>query len=357
MKKILLCLAAVLVVTLAGCGAEAAPQQTQPAAAAAVQTEPTVAEMEPTEPVYTGTPYLKASSVMLSVVGETDDIYVGVIPREEVTFESDDETVVTFDGGVLTAVGVGETTVRAIYRDKTVECKAGCLAATEEELRALPKDVLQSPKRLPPEIDMESPCEDFVDAVIIGDSITLYMFQWESKYDYLGEVQYLTRGGVSLNGFVLRFKNAYYRGQEMYLEDAIAATGAKKVYIMMGQNDLSSKARVKIMDNWVTLLGRIREKAPDVEIYMESCIPELSEFLTDNEKNERIFAYNETLREFAKENDCRFIDLCYYIVDHQGKMPHRYNQGNYHINEEGCYVWMQMLRFYAELENEGGILQ
>lgn len=362
MRRFLCCvLAALMIVLSAGCGS--GPAQQTPAETAAV-TEPAakaetpvVTEPAQTEPVFTGTPYLKASGVMLSIVGETDDLYVGVVPREEVTFESDDETVVTFEGGVLTAVGVGETTVRAIYGDKTVECKAGCLAADEAELKTLGKEVLRSPKRLPPVIDMENPCTDFTDAVIIGDSITLFMFQWEQKYDYLGEVQYLTRGGVSLNGFVLRFKNVFYRGQEMYLEDAIAATGAKKVYIMMGQNDLASKARGKIMDNWNILLERIREKAPDVEIYFQSCIPEFQEDYEVDDKNPRIFAYNDQLREFARENGDHFIDLRYYIEDHQGRMPQCYSQGNYHMNEQGCYVWMQMLRFYAQLEKEGGILQ
>jgi len=205
-------------------------------------------------------------------------------------------------------------------------------------------------------VDMEEPCTDFAEAAIIGDSITYFMFQWETKYDYLGEVTFLARGGVSLNGFVGYFKNIYYRGHEMHLEDAIAQSGVKKIYVMLGQNDLTSKARVKIMDNWVILLDRIREKCPDVEIYLQSCIPELSEDDELNEKNQRIFDYNDTLHEFGRENGCKFIDLEYYITDHQGKLPYEYSQGNYHMNETGCYTWMQILRFYAQLEKEGGDL-
>ena len=358
MKKILSGLLAVLLLLgCTGCSGEASA----PAEAAVVSDSPGAAvsaepAAETTESVYDGSLFLKASSVTLSVVGETDDIYLGMIPREEITFESDDESIVTFENGVLTAVGVGNTTVRAIYRNQQVECAAGCLAQTQEELEAMDLDVLRQPKRLPPVVDMASECTDFAEAAIIGDSITYFMFQWESKYDYLGEVTFLARGGVSLNGFILHSKNVYYRGKEMYLEDAIAQSGVKKAYIMLGQNDLSSKARTKIMDNWVILLDRIREQSPDVEIYIQSCIPEVSENDKANEKNLRIFEYNDTIREFAKENDCRFIDLQYYIEDHQGKMPECYSQGNYHMNEAGCCAWMQILRFYAQYENEGGIL-
>lgn len=359
MKRILCCVLAVLTLLgTAGCAAKEPVAETTEAAAETTQMpETTEATTVPTEPVYEGSLFLKASSVNLSLVGDTEDIYLGLIPKEAVTWESDDESVVTFQDGVLTATGVGSTTVRAIYRDQVVECKAGCLANTQEELLQLPEEVLRAPRRLPPAIDLTSECTELDEATIIGDSITYFLFQWESRYDYMGKVQFLAKGGVSLNGFVLRFKNISYRGREMNLEDAIAASGVKKAFIMMGQNDISSKARVKVMENWTILLERIREKAPDVEIYIQSCIPERSTEAKTNEKNERIYTYNETLRQFAKDNGCKFIDLEYYIKDHVDKMPVGYSQGNYHMNEQGCLAWMQILRFYAEYENEGGILE
>lgn len=361
MKKLLyVILTTLLVLGLCGCSSEEiAAKTTAPPTTAAVETTvpATEAAILPAEETFTSSVFLKASAVTLSVIGETDDIYLGTVPREDVTFESDDKSIVTFENGVLTAVGVGSTTVRAIYGDQTVECAAGCLAATQEELLTLDEATLRSPKRLPPVVDLESACTDFAEACIIGDSITYFMFQWESKYDCLGEVTFLARGGISLNGFIQRAKNVYYRGKELSPEDAIAQSGVKKAYIMLGQNDLSSKARTKVFENWVILLDRIREKSPDVEIYIQSCIPERSTEAADNSKNEHIYEYNRTLREFAKENGCKFIDLEYYIRDHVDKMPDGYSQGNYHMNEAGCLAWMQVLRFYTQYENQGGILE
>lgn len=360
MKRILCCLlAALMLLGMVGCGSEqTVTETTAPVPETSVQTQPvTEATTEPTEPVYEGSLFLKASSVDLSVVGDTEDIYLGLIPEEAVTFESDDESVVTFENGVLTAVGVGKTTVRAIYQDQVVECKAGCLAATREELLQLPEEILRTPRRLPPELDLEAPCTELDEATIIGDSITYFLFQWENKYDYMGKVQFLTKGGVSLNGFVLRFKNINYRGREMNLEDAIAASGVKKAFIMLGQNDISSKAYVKIMDNWEILLGRIKEKSPDVEVYIQSSIPRRNSESTTNEMNERIYGYNQELRQFALDNGCKFIDLEYYIRDHADKMAVCYSQGDYHMNEQGCLVWMKLLRYYTQYENQGGILE
>ena len=161
---------------------------------------------------------------------------------------------------------------------------------------------------------------------------------------------------MSLNGFVKRFKNIYYRGAEMNLEDAIAATGRKNVYLMLGSNDLSSKARTIVMDNWAILLERIREKSPDVNIYLQSSIPEYTFDDSLQEKNQMIADYNEQVRQFAAENGCHFIDLGYYIRDHKDRMPEMYSQGNYHMNEAGCLAWMQILRFYREYELNGGTL-
>lgn len=363
MKRFLSCLLAlVLTFSLCSCAAPTTPAETpDPAQTETAPTEADGVPLQSETPAETAAPregslFLNVSSINLSLVGDSEDIYLGMIPREDVTFESDDTSVVTFENGILTATGVGTTTVRAVYLDRQVECTAGCLAETQEELDALDPEILSAPKRLPPVVDLETECTYFDNSAIVGDSITYFMFQWESKNNYLGDILFLARGGVSLNGFVKRFKNIYYRGSEIWLEKAIEQSGVDRVYIMLGQNDLSSKARTIVMDNWVILLDRIRELNPDIQIYLQSCIPEYASDHSLDQKNDRIETYNETLREFARENDCHFIDLAYYIRDQYDRMPQIYSQGNYHMNEAGCLIWMQILRFYAQYELEGGDL-
>ena len=311
-----------------------------------------------------GSLFLKVSSITFSLVGECEDIYLGVIPQELVTWESEDPSVVSVENGVLTANGVGTTTIRATYADRQATCTAGCLAETQEELDSLGYETLCTPKRLPPEVDLEEPCTYFDNAAIVGDSITYFLLQWEAKTNYLGDILFLARGGASLNGFVLRSKNIYYRGSECNLENAIAESQVERVYFLLGSNDVSgSTLRPRLMDNWNTLLGRIREKSPDVEIVLMSNIPLYDEEprLTYNdqkvkEHNDRIIEYNATLKQFAQDNGCLFLDLYCYVEDHCGRMPEIYNQGSYHMNEAGCLNWMKVLRFYAQYESEGGTL-
>ena len=88
--------------------------------------------------------FLKVSSITFSLVGESDDIYLGLVPRELVAWESEDAGIVSVEGGVLTAKGVGTTTIRATYNDRQVSCAASCLAQTQEELTKLANVRIQS---------------------------------------------------------------------------------------------------------------------------------------------------------------------------------------------------------------------
>lgn len=360
-------LLAATILSLCGCAtASTSPQTTQtPTETAAVESsaaETQTAALETEPQVLEGSLFLKVSSITFSLVGESDDIYLGLIPRELVTWESEDPSVISVENGVLTATGVGTTTIRAVYGDCQASCTAGCLAATQEELDGLDPEILSAPKRLPPEIDLEEPCTYFDNVAIVGDSITYFLLQWESKTDYLGDMLFLARGGVSMNGFVRRFKNIYYRGKEMNLEDAIAQSQVERVYFLMGSNDISaSTQRPYLFDNWNIMLERIREKSPDVEIVLISNIPlygDEQESKQDRfqQYNTLIEDYNVKLKQFAEENGCLFLDLCYYVQDHYNRMPEIYSQGSYHMNEAGCLNWMKILRYYAQYEREGGTL-
>ena len=324
------------------------------------ETEPPTEETEPE--ILEGNLFLTVSAITFSTVGEQEDIYLGLIPRELVVWESEDPDIVTVEKGVLTATGVGTTTIRATYFDRTVSCTAGCLAATEEELNALDWATLTAPKRLPPEVDTAESRSFYDKSAIVGDSITFFLEKWEKETDGLGDMTFLCRGGVSMNSLVRRFKNIWYNGSERVLEKAVAESGVARVYFLMGSNDISSRnQRPYVFENWTILLERIRQASPGVEIVLMSNIPLYGSPREAGredfqEKNDRIYDYNEKLKQFAEENGCLFLDLCAYAQDHKGRLPEGYSQGSYHMNKAGCLMWMQVLRLYAQYELEGGTL-
>lgn len=364
MKRLIagLLLAASLLGLCACASQSSGPEETQTTAPAETAPPETVPETEP--PQEEGTLFLKVSSITFSLVGESEDIYLGLVPREEVLWESENEDVVSVENGVLTATGVGATRVRASFGGQEVLVIAECLAQTQEELDLLDPEILCAPKRLPPQVDLTTPCAYFDNAAIVGDSITFILFQWESKTNYLGDMLFLAKGGVSMNGFVRRYKNISYKGQPMNLEDAIAQSGVGRVYFLMGSNDIAEPSqRAAYFDNWDTMLERIRAQSPDVEIVMISNLPQFDASMRPQLKkqeievyNARMVEYNEKLQAYAKENGCLYLDLSYYVKDHYGRMPKLYSQDSYHMNEAGCLNWMKVLRFYAQFEAEGGSL-
>ena len=367
MKKIIsLLLALSLALSLAACGGTQKQIDTGDAPETTVLEMPTEepATAPKADPVSESNLFLTVSSITFSLVGEQEDIYLGLVPRELVTWESEDPSVVSVENGVLTAVGVGTTTVRASYDDRQVSCTAGCLAETQEALDSLDPELLCAPKRLPPEVDLEAPCTYFDNAAIVGDSITFILFQHESKSNYLGDMLFLAKGGVSMNGFVRRYKNISYKGQPMNLEDAIAQSGVQRVYFLMGSNDIAEPSqRAAYFDNWDTMLERIRAQSPDVEIVIISNLPQYDASMRPQLKNANIEAYNarmveynEKLKTYAGENGCLYLDLSRYVQDHYGRMPKLYSQDSYHLNEAGCVNWMKVLRFYAQYESEGGTI-
>lgn len=367
MKKLVagILLSAILL-SLWGCSSQPAESQvaeTSGETAAAVET--TAAEEIPiseTKAQEEGSLFLKVSAITFSLVGESEDIYLGMVPREEITWESDDPAVVSVENGVLTANAVGTTTIRASYQDQKIEVTAGCLAQTQEELESLGFQVLTQPKRQLPEVDLTVPCTYFDKDALIGDSISYMLLQSESKGNYLGEILFMARGGTSLNSFVFHTKNIHYQGINMDLEDAVAKSQVERAYILIGSSDIASAPqREAFFQNWDILLERIREQSPDVEIVMISNIPRYANereakgnhFL---EYNALIAEYNEKLRQYAADNDCLYLDIYYYIQDHCGRMPEAYNLDGYHLNDAGYQVWMKIMRYYAQYELEGGTL-
>ncbi|MGN0978643.1 MAG: GDSL-type esterase/lipase family protein [Faecousia sp.] len=358
MKKFLIILTAVLMLGLCGCGAEDASEETtvQPETEALLRetTAPMQTVPETTAPAE-GFLFFTVSDITFSLEGEAEDIYVGTLPREAVTWTSEDESVALFQDGILTAAGVGSTVVSAEYGDQRLECKVCCLARTQEELDAMDSEILRAPKRMPPVVE-EWPDTFYDDAAFIGDSITYTLWHTAGKTE--GELLnslFLVRGGTSLNGFVLNYKNIYYQGIEMKLDDAIAASGVKKAFFMMGQNDLGYKTIEETMENWTILLGRILEKSPDVEIYIQSLVPEWIADNGSNAKNVKIDQYNEELKVYCRENGYHFVDIAPYIEDHANKMASVYSMDqSIHINYDGTAVWMQALKAYALLEELKG---
>ena len=197
----------------------------------------------------------------------------------------------------------------------------------------------------------------FDDAVFVGDSISLKLTGYvtkmrQSQSDYLGKAQFLTAGSLGSGNALWEVSDKsvhpLYQGTKMRLEDSIAACGARKLYILLGMNDVGLYGVEDSVKNMETLLGLILEKNPGLEIFVQSATPihKGNELKVLNNAN--LVLYNQGLQEMCSRNGWHYVDVASVLADADGYLPDAYCSDasgmGMHFTDEACRVWVDYLR-------------
>lgn len=349
------CTAVILAAALLGCGAEQAPESSE--ASQPVQIGQTAVEPEQTHPESSpvrrrGNLHLTVSRLVLPYPGASEDVYCGSMPLENIAWMSSAPEVISVEDGVVTAKGTGEAEITASAGSTQAKCRVSCLAASKEAFESLDNSVLSQPVREPP-VPEEGPCTYFDHAGFVGDSVTYQLLYTPGRKDRIGSPVEMFRRSASVKGFADYFWNLSFRGRDTKLEDAVAESGVSQIFFMLGANDMGYVSVEDTMANWQTLIGRIREKSPEVEIYIQSILPSATGDRYHNSKNERIAQYNAALKEFAAEKGLHYIELGAYFEDSLGRLAAGYSSdGDVHITEKAVYKWSDILRLFAQRQTE-----
>lgn len=194
------------------------------------------------------------------------------------------------------------------------------------------------------------------DAVFIGDSVTLKLKLYVSakrKTDtnFFGKAQFLVAGsmgsGNALQPLSSTSIHPSVNGTKMLLEDGVKKIGAKKVYIMLGMNDIGLygiDASVKNMD---TLVGRIKAKTPDAIIMIQSVTPMVQSSQLRDLNNKNIYIYDQKLAALCKQRNYHYIDVGEMMRGKDGALPMNYcsdpNIMGIHFTDTACQVWIQYI--------------
>lgn len=337
---------------LAGCGKEKEQTQVLPDAPAADPVEELPQDQEEKPAVFA----FDKERLVLVTEGEKWILYDGGIDYAQITWISDDPSIATFENGVVTAVANGETMVHAEYNGERLSCEVMCNLRFLEGESAEPTDAAdyggpygqdsRDPVMAPPETARVD-ASFFDDAVFVGDSVTLKLSYFAVSSGKLGKAQFLTRGSYGVAHAVMDSMLLTYQGQDMKVEDAINATGAKKVFLMLGMNDIGLYGVEDTIENWGKLIKRIKEKCPNVTIYIQSMTPIWTGGEIGDLNNVNMDAYNAKLEVFAKNEGIAFIDVAPYMKDSTGGMATRYCSDNYvHVTDLGAAAWIRVLKAY-----------
>lgn len=195
----------------------------------------------------------------------------------------------------------------------------------------------------------------FNDAVFVGDSVSLklqYYVQKQRQTDpgFMGSAQFLCSGslgsGNALWDVSSESVHPSYQGEKMKIEDAVAKMGAKKVYIMLGMNDVAVYGADGAVSNMSKLLSNIKTMSPNVSIYVQSATPRIAG-KTGSLNNEVLAEYDTKLAAMCEQNGYYFIDVASVMRDENGNLPASYCSDpdglGLHFTDEACKVWIDYL--------------
>lgn len=192
----------------------------------------------------------------------------------------------------------------------------------------------------------------FDDAAFIGDSVSLKL-KTHCLTGVLGKAQFFAVGSYSTVNALRPVSDGgphpSYRGTVMTSEECIQKSGAKKVYIMLGMNDLSYGIDASI-GRYETLVQRILEKSPEAKIFVQSMTPmtATSNILNDKRNNANIKLYNQRLLELCEEKGWYFVDVASVMYDDKGaNLRTEYCSDpvdmGVHFTKAGCERWVEYL--------------
>jgi lysophospholipase L1-like esterase len=163
---------------------------------------------------------------------------------------------------------------------------------------------------------------DSGDIVFAGNSITDFC-DW---YELFGNKNIKNRGigGDVINGVVKRV-------------DEIVRSNPKKIFLMIGTNDLGEKNTVaRILENYEKLIRLVKEKSPRTKLYIQSILPT---YHIPDRKNSDIQEINRGLSALAQKYGYSYIDLFNLLKTASDELDTAYTFDGLHLNGKGYLVW------------------
>ena len=174
----------------------------------------------------------------------------------------------------------------------------------------------------------------FDDAIIIGDSRTVGIFE----YGDMGNITYFASEGLSIYDIWEELLPVKGMGSN-YLEPLLKAKDYKKIYIMLGINELGYDQK-QTVEKYKSTLDKIHEISPDAIIYICSNLHVTAAQSAKSEtfNNKNIDLFNAEIQKFADHETFFYLDTNQKFNDASGNLGAEYTSDNVHI----------LAKYYAE---------
>jgi hypothetical protein len=155
------------------------------------------------------------------------------------------------------------------------------------------------------------------------------------------------------NQFVIKSGEKFEDGSDKMnsIPDALRKKQYKKIYIMLGINELAMQPAT-FKKTYEVLIAYIREWEPDAAIYVQTIFPVEADAYIKHGKsitNANINKLNAQISLMAEEKELFLIDTHELFADENGELPEGYSFDGVHLNPKYCETWLEYLKNHTIL--------
>ena len=135
--------------------------------------------------------------------------------------------------------------------------------------------------------------------------------------------------------------------------DSIIAAHPKKLFLMIGTNDLAAGISPdEIVRNVARLIDRFQTESKWTKIYVQSILPvngvDFSKFRNHYEHAHLIVPTNKRLEALCDEKGVQYLDVWGALADYEGKLDKRYTNDGLHLMGPGYLVWRDAIKIHVK---------
>ena len=179
----------------------------------------------------------------------------------------------------------------------------------------------------------------FNDALFIGDSRTVGI----SEYGELNNATFFANTGMSVYNVFEKSVSVPKVGK-LKLEQLLKSKQFKKVYIMLGINELGYDSK-KTLENYKKLIEYIKNTQSNAIIYIQANL-HVTGAKSSKDKvinNENINRFNKEISKLADNQKTFYIDINEKFDDKNGNLNSEYTKDNVHIYAKYYKEWSNWL--------------
>ena len=187
----------------------------------------------------------------------------------------------------------------------------------------------------------------FADAVFIGDSRTVGMFE----YGGLEETAafYASTGLTVYKMFDSEIVPVPGEKKKITVEEALQQNTFAKIYLMIGINEMGTGTVESFLAKYAEVVAHLRELQPEAILYLQAIMKVTAERSAQGDyiNNEGIIARNEGIAALADNEKIFFLDVNPVVCDESGGMIPDYTFDGVHLKAKYIGLWKDYLKTHA----------